>query len=132
MPEKKPARRLVPHKLKLDWGRVRIWGPSQEELAEPGDLAGRECKVRCELRQVWVMSNQCGLLLEVTDLQLKEGLRGRRSGLPLLEHAQEQFVKQLKHMDMVGIDTYVTCSGEIFAPQCPVPAPSPRPKQLNV
>ena len=58
-------------KLKLDWGRVRIWGPNQEELAEPGDLAGRECKVRCELRQVWVMSNQCGLLLEVTDLQLK-------------------------------------------------------------
>ena len=59
-------------KLKLDWGRVRIWGPNQEELAEPGDLAGRECKVRCELRQVWVMSNQCGLLLEVTDLQLNE------------------------------------------------------------
>ena len=59
-------------KLKLDWGRVRIWGPNQEELAEPGDLAGRECKVRCELRQVWVMSNQCGLLLEVTDLQLKD------------------------------------------------------------
>ena len=57
-------------KLKLDWGRVRIWGPNQEQLAEPGDLAGRECKVRCELRQVWVMSNQCGLL-EVTDLQLK-------------------------------------------------------------
>ncbi|CAE7482346.1 unnamed protein product, partial [Symbiodinium sp. CCMP2456] len=57
--------------VKLDWGRVRIWGPNQEELAEPGDLAGRECKVRCELRQVWVMSNQCGLLLEVTDLQLK-------------------------------------------------------------
>ena len=51
--------------------RSRIWGPNQEELAEPGDLAGRECKVRCELRQVWVMSNQCGLLLEVTDLQLK-------------------------------------------------------------
>ena len=25
-----------------------------------------ECRVRCELRQVWVMSNQCG-----TDLQLK-------------------------------------------------------------
>ena len=45
---------------------------NQEELAEPGDLAGRECKVRCELRQVWVMSNQCGLLLEVTDLQLKD------------------------------------------------------------
>ena len=45
-------------KLKLDWGRVRIWGPNQEELAEPGDSAA-------------------------------QSLRGRRSGLPLLEHAQE-------------------------------------------
>ena len=59
-------------KLKMDWGRVRIWGPNQEELAEPGNLAGRECRVRCELRQIWLMSNQCGLLLEVTDLQLKD------------------------------------------------------------
>ena len=54
-------------KLKMDWGRVRMWGPNQEELAEPGNLAGRECRVRCELRQIWLMSNQCG----VTDLQLK-------------------------------------------------------------
>ena len=44
---------------------------NQEELAEPGNLAGRECRVRCELRQIWLTSNQCGLLLEVTDLQLK-------------------------------------------------------------
>ena len=58
-------------KLKMDWGRVRMWGPTQEELAEPGNFAGRECRVRCELRQIWLMSNQCGLLLEVTDLQLK-------------------------------------------------------------
>ena len=33
-------------KLKLDWGRVRIWGPNQEELAEPGDLSGASC-ARC-------------------------------------------------------------------------------------
>ena len=46
-------------------------GPNQEELAEPGNLASRECRVGCELRLVWVMSNQCSLLLEVTDLQLK-------------------------------------------------------------
>ena len=38
----------------------------------PSNLAGRECRVRCELRQIWLMSNQCGLLLEVTDLQLKD------------------------------------------------------------
>ena len=56
-------------KLKMDWGRVRM--SNQEELADPGNLAGRECRVRCELRQIWLTSNQCGLLLEVTDLQLK-------------------------------------------------------------
>ena len=45
-------------------------------------------------------------------------------------------MKQLKHMDMLGIDTYVTCSGEIFAPQSPSqppppsPSPSPRPAFL--
>ena len=36
-------------KLKLDWGRVRIWGPNQEELAEPGDL-GASC-ARCGTTQ---------------------------------------------------------------------------------
>ena len=33
---------------------------------------------------------------------------------PYSQEQVEQFVKQLKHMDMLGIDTYVTCSGEIF------------------
>ncbi|OLP75717.1 hypothetical protein AK812_SmicGene44442 [Symbiodinium microadriaticum] len=37
-----------------------------------GDLTNRECKVRAELKQVWMMSGQCGLLVEVTDLMLKE------------------------------------------------------------
>ena len=35
-------------KLKMDLGRVRMWGPNQEELAEPGNLAGRECRVWCD------------------------------------------------------------------------------------
>ena len=59
-------------KTKMDWDRVRIWGPKGEELKEPGDLAGRECRVKCELRQVWLMTGQSGLLIEVTDLMLKE------------------------------------------------------------
>ena len=33
---------------------------------------------------------------------------------PYSQEQVEQFVKHLKHMDMLGIDTYVTCSGEIF------------------
>ena len=59
-------------KTKMDWDRVRIWGPQGEVLKEVGELAGRECRVRCELRQVWLMTGQCGLLVEVTDLMLKE------------------------------------------------------------
>ena len=41
-------------------------------LKEVGELAGGECKVRCELRQVWLMTGQCGLLVEITDLMLKD------------------------------------------------------------
>ena len=59
-------------KTKMDWDRLRIWGPKGEVLKEPGELAGRDCKVRCELRQVWLMTGQCGLLVEVTDLMLKD------------------------------------------------------------
>eukprot|EP00439_Symbiodinium_sp_Y106_P032170 s7695_g3.t2 len=56
----------------MDWDRLRIWGPKGEVLKEAGELAGRDCKVRCELRQVWLMTGQCGLLVEVTDLMLKD------------------------------------------------------------
>ena len=57
---------------KLNWDRVRFWDAEGQPLESPGDLAGRLAKVRVELRQVWLMSPQCGLLLEVTDLQLRE------------------------------------------------------------
>ena len=59
-------------KAKLNWDRVRFWDGEGQPLESPGDLAGRLAKVRVELRQVWLMSPQCGLLLEVTDLQLRE------------------------------------------------------------
>ena len=53
----------------LPQGEAELGG---QPLESPGDLAGRLAKVRVELRQVWLMSPQCGLLLEVTDLQLRE------------------------------------------------------------
>ena len=59
-------------KLKVDLSRVHFWDADQQPLEDPGDLANRACKVRADLRQVWLMSGQCGLLLEVTDLQLRE------------------------------------------------------------
>ncbi|CAE7816459.1 pfh1 [Symbiodinium microadriaticum] len=39
---------------------------------ELGDLTNRECQLRAELKQVWLMSGQCGLLIEVTDLMLRD------------------------------------------------------------
>ena len=59
-------------KLKVCLDRVRLWDPDQQPLQELGDLTNRECKLRAELRQVWLMSGQCGLLIEVTDVMLKD------------------------------------------------------------
>ena len=70
MPQDFAAGQLL--KAKLNWDRVRFWDAEGQPLESPGDLAGRLAKVRVELRQVWLMSPQCGLLLEVTDLQLRE------------------------------------------------------------
>ena len=59
-------------KLKVCLDQVRLWDAQGQPLSEMGDLTNRECKVRAELKQVWMMSGQCGLLVEVTDLMLKE------------------------------------------------------------
>ena len=59
-------------KFKLNWDRVRVWDASGQELQEFGDLAGRSCKVRVEMRQCWLMPPSWGILMEVTDLMLME------------------------------------------------------------
>ena len=59
-------------KLKVCLDQVRLWDAQGQQLQELGDLTNRECKVRAQLKQVWLMSGQCGLLIEVTDLLLKE------------------------------------------------------------
>lgn len=59
-------------KFKLNWDRVRVWDPSGQPLQEFGDLAGRSCKVRVEMRQCWLMPPSWGILMEVTDLMLME------------------------------------------------------------
>ena len=58
-------------KAKLNWDRVRIWDVERNAIEEPGDLAGRSARTRLELRQLWSMPPQCGLMIEVTDLQLE-------------------------------------------------------------
>ena len=59
-------------KLKVCLDQVRLWDAQGQPLQEPGDLTNRECKVRAKLKQVWMMSGQCGLLVEATDFMLKE------------------------------------------------------------
>ena len=59
-------------KLKVALDRVRLWDAAMQPLQEMGDLTNRECKVRAELKQVWLMSGQRGLLVEVAGLLLRE------------------------------------------------------------
>ena len=59
-------------KLKLNWDRAHFWDVEGQPIEDPGDLSGRECRLSVELRQVWLMNPQCGLLLEVRDVQLRE------------------------------------------------------------
>ena len=60
-------------KLKLHYDKVRFWGPQGEELpTQQWDLQGCLCKVHVELRQVLLMTSQCGVLAEVTDVMLQQ------------------------------------------------------------
>ena len=58
-------------KVKVLLDRVCLWDAEQRPL-EVRDLSNRMCKLRAELKQVWMMSGQCGLLIEVTDLMLRD------------------------------------------------------------
>ena len=59
-------------KVKVLLDRVCLWDAEQRPLEEVRDLSNRMCKLRAELKQVWMMSGQCGLLIEVTDLMLRD------------------------------------------------------------
>ena len=87
VPENEPTGRLIP--------QAERTGTSLHVRTQSGGAGGARQPRRqgvqggCELRQVWVMSNQCGLLLEVTDLQLKTYEAPKTVRFALLEHAQE-------------------------------------------
>ena len=60
-------------KLKLHWEKAQLWGPAGEEIPRQAlDLQGCHCKLRVELRQVWLMTSQCGVLAEITDVMLQQ------------------------------------------------------------
>ena len=63
-------------KCKLDLRNVRFWDADGNRIRRPETLAGCECQARVEARQVWIMGKQCGLVLEVRDLQAKAGAGG--------------------------------------------------------
>ena len=66
-------------KAKLSLSRARCWDASGTRLPElPGELRGRKVRVALEARQLWVMGQQCGVLLEVRDLKV-----GEPEGCPL-------------------------------------------------
>ena len=63
-------------KCKLDARNVRFWDTDGNKIQRPEALAGCERQARVEARQVWIMGKQCGLVLEVRDLQVKPGTGG--------------------------------------------------------
>ncbi|CAE7385766.1 unnamed protein product [Symbiodinium natans] len=41
-------------------------------LERPTELRGRKALVAVEVRQLWIMGQQCGLLMEVKDVKLQD------------------------------------------------------------
>ena len=60
-------------KLKVNLGTVRFWDASGNRLTNaPAELRGRKALVAIEVRQLWIMGQQCGLLMEVRDIKLQD------------------------------------------------------------
>ena len=61
-------------KLKATLANVRFWDCKSKRAEAPGNLRGRRILAAVQLRQLWVMNQQCGLLLELRDVKLDEGV----------------------------------------------------------
>ena len=60
-------------KLKVNLTRVRFWDADGNRLREPpAELRGCKALVAVEVRQLWIMGQQCGLLMEAKDLKLQD------------------------------------------------------------
>ena len=60
-------------KLKATLANVRFWDCEGKRTKAPENLRGRRILAAVQLRQLWVMNQQCGLLLELRDVKLDEG-----------------------------------------------------------
>ena len=61
-------------KMKMSLSRVRCWDASGARLSELPELRGCKVLVAVEARQLWVMGQQCGVLLEVRDIKVGESM----------------------------------------------------------
>ena len=61
-------------KLKATLPSVRFWDHEGKRVDAPSSLRGRKVLVAVQPRQMWVMNQQCGLLLELRDVKLDEGV----------------------------------------------------------
>ena len=60
-------------KLKVNLNKARFWDADGNRLQEsPAELRGRKALVAVEVRQLWIMGQQCGLLMEAKDLKLQD------------------------------------------------------------
>ena len=57
-------------KLKANMSKVRFWNVDGNKLASPpAELRGRKALVAIEVRQLWIMGQMCGLLMEARDIK---------------------------------------------------------------
>ena len=59
-------------KLKATMRNVRFWDSEGKRAEAPAGLRGRKVLVAVQPRQLWVMNQQCGLVLELRDVKLEE------------------------------------------------------------
>ncbi|CAE7731333.1 unnamed protein product [Symbiodinium microadriaticum] len=60
-------------KPKANLVKVRFWDADGNRLMNPpAELKGRKALVAVEVRQLWIMGQQCGLLMEVRDIKLQD------------------------------------------------------------
>ena len=61
-------------KLKATLANVRFWDSEGKRTDAPDCFRGRRILAAVQPRQLWVMNQQCGLLLELRDVKLDEGV----------------------------------------------------------
>ena len=61
-------------KLKATLANVRFWDSQGKRTNAPDCLRGRRILAAVQPRQLWVMNQQCGLLLELRDVKLDDGV----------------------------------------------------------